>query len=180
LDEDNTKLFFDENIIKKSFQKKNNIVNYDKSDDFNKKKLQKKSIADQNDDSDSSSNMNLLSALNAPTSIVEIKEHKLNQKREVILFNENEIELGFKHKRNVKEFVKAIIDKQIRVEIIATIPENEGKKSELRKKQKSRLLYIRTFLVNQGISHNRIRIKFDKGSDLKISKNEVVLSFIGL
>ena len=131
-------------------------------------------------DSENSSNMKLLSALNAPTSIVEIKEQKINQKREVILFNENEIELGFKHKRNVKEFVKAIIDKQIRVEIIASIPENEEKKSELRKKQKSRLLYIRTFLVNQGISHNRIRIKFDKRSDLKISKNEVVLSFIGL
>ena len=179
MDEDNTKLFFDENIIKKSFQKKNNVVDYDKSEET-KKKLQKKSLTDQSNDSEGSNNIKLLSALNAPTSIVEIKEQKLNQKREVILFNEDEIELGFKHKRNVKEFVKAIIDKQIRVEIIASVPENELKKSELRKKQKSRLLYIRTFLIKQGISHNRIGIKFDKGSDLKISKNEVVLSFIGL
>ena len=58
--------------------------------------------------------MNLLTALNAPTSIVEIKEQNKSKTSEVIVFNENEIELGFKHKKNVKEFVKAIIDKQIR------------------------------------------------------------------
>ena len=33
------------------------------------------------------------------TSIVEIKEQQLNTKSEVILFSENEVELGFKQKK---------------------------------------------------------------------------------
>ena len=118
--------------------------------------------------------------MNAPTSIVEIKEQQVNKTSEVIIFNENEVELGFKHKKNVKEYVKAIIDKQIRIEIIASIPKNNLKDSDFKKKQKSRLLYIRTFLINQGISHNRIGIKFNEVKDSKKWENEVVLNFIGL
>ena len=75
----------------------------------------------------------MLSALNAPTSIVEIKEQQVTKTSEVIVFNENEIELGFKHKKNVKEFVKAIIDKQIRVEIVASLPKNNSKNLNLNK-----------------------------------------------
>ena len=86
------------------------------------KKVTKKSSYDENNGEQNSKNVNLLSALNAPTSIVEVKEQQINKKSEVIVFSENEVELGFKHKKNVKEFVKAIIDKQIRVEIIASLP----------------------------------------------------------
>ena len=46
--------------------------------------------------------------MNAPTSIVEIKEQQVNKTSEVIIFNENEVELGFKHKKNVKEYVKLL------------------------------------------------------------------------
>ena len=109
LEEDKTKLFFDENMIKQSFQKKKQIIESEKSEDF-KKKLQKKSSYGETNGDQNSKNVNLLSALNAPTSIVEIKEQQLNTKSEVILFSENEVELGFKHKKNVKEYVKAIID----------------------------------------------------------------------
>ncbi len=122
----------------------------------------------------------MLSALNAPTSIVELKEQQVTKTSEVIIFNENEIELGFKHKKNVKEYVKAIKDKQIRVEIVASLPKNNSQKSKLKQKQKSRLLHVRTFLINQGISHNRIGIKFNEGNDSKNWQNEVVLNFIGL
>ena len=172
-------MFFDENLIKQSFQKKKQITESEKTEDF-KKKLQKKSSSDETNGDQNSKNVNLLSALNAPTSIVEIKEQQVNKTSEVIIFNENEVELGFKHKKNVKEYVKAIIDKQIRIEIIASIPKNNLKDSDFKKKQKSRLLYIRTFLINQGISHNRIGIKFNEVKDSKKWENEVVLNFIGL
>ena len=179
VEEDKTKLFFDENLIKQSFQKKKQITESEKTEDF-KKKLQKKSSSDETNGDQNSKNVNLLSALNAPSSIVEIKEQQVNKTSEVIIFNENEVELGFKHKKNVKEYVKAIIDKQIRIEIIASIPKNNLKDSDFKKKQKSRLLYIRTFLINQGISHNRIGIKFNEVKDSKKWENEVVLNFIGL
>ena len=179
VEEDKTKLFFDENMIKQSFQKKKQITEPEKSDDF-KKKLQKKSSYDENNGEQNSKNVNLLSALNAPTSIVEVKEQQINKKSEVIVFSENEVELGFKHKKNVKEFVKAIIDKQIRVEIIASLPKKKSKMTEFKQKQKSRLLHVRTFLINQGISHNRIGIKFSEGNDSKNLENRVVLNFIGL
>ncbi|MBD22593.1 MAG: hypothetical protein CL572_02890 [Alphaproteobacteria bacterium] len=178
--EDRTKLFYDENIIKKSFINKKKITeNDDNSDDF-KKKLQKKSLSDESNGEQNTKNTNLLSALNAPTSIVELKEQQVTKTSEVIIFNENEIELGFKHKKNVKEYVKAIKDKQIRVEIVASLPKNNSQKSKLKQKQKSRLLHVRTFLINQGISHNRIGIKFNEGNDSKNWQNEVVLNFIGL
>ena len=95
-------MFFDENLIKQSFQKKKQITESEKSEDF-KKKLQKKSSSDETNGDQNSKNVNLLSALNAPSSIVEIKEQQVNKTSEVIIFNENEVELGFKHKKNVKE-----------------------------------------------------------------------------
>ena len=122
----------------------------------------------------------MLSALNAPTSIVEINEQPIAKKSEVIVFNEDEIDLGFKHKKNVKEFVKEILNKQIRVEVIASLPKKMSKNSEFKQKQKSRLLHVRTFLINQGISHNRIGIKFNEVNDSKNWENKVVLNFIGL
>ena len=44
-----------------------------------------------------------------------------------------------------KEFYKAIIDKQIRVEIIASLLKKKSKMTEFKQKQKSRLLHVRTF-----------------------------------
>ena len=128
--EDKTKLFYDENLIKKSFVNKK-IIETDKSDEF--KKQLKKSSSDESNGDQNTKNVNLLTALNAPTSIVEIKEQQETKTSEVIVFNENEIELGFKHKKNVKEFVKAIIDKQIRVEIVASLPKNSSKNLNLNK-----------------------------------------------
>ena len=130
IEEDKTKLFFDENMIKQSFQKKKQKM---KKQMILKRNYKKKSLSDETNGYQNEKNTNLLSALNAPTSIVEIKEQQINTKREVIVFNENEIELGFKHKKNVKEFVKAIIDKQIRIEIIASLPKNNSKDTNLKK-----------------------------------------------
>ena len=45
---------------------------------------------------------------------------------------------------------------------------------------KSRSLYIRAFLINQGISHNRIKIETNEENVTKNWKNEVILNFIGV
>ena len=66
-------------MIKQSFQKKKQITESEKSEDF-KKKLQKKSSYGETNGDQNSKNVNLLSALNAPTSIVEIKEQQVNKK----------------------------------------------------------------------------------------------------
>ena len=78
IEEDKTKLFFDENMIKQSFQKKK-ITKNEKTDEY-KKKLQKKSLSDESNEYPNAKNTSLLSALNAPTSIVEIKEQQINKK----------------------------------------------------------------------------------------------------
>ena len=41
-----------------------------------------------------------------------------------------------------------------------------------------RKLYIRAFLINQGISHNRIIIEINEEKITKQWKNEVILKFI--
>ena len=49
-----------------------------------------------------------------------------------------------------------------------------------KKLQKTRALHLRTFLINLGISHNRISIKIDKKRNISKSwKNELTLIFIG-
>ena len=49
-----------------------------------------------------------------------------------------------------------------------------------KKISKSRSLYIRAFLINQGISHNRIKIETNEENVTKNWKNEVILNFIGV
>jgi hypothetical protein len=45
---------------------------------------------------------------------------------------------------------------------------------------KTRALFLRTFLIKQGISHNRISIKIDNKRNIsKNWKNELTLIFIG-
>ena len=52
--------------------------------------------------------------------------------------------------------------------------------SKYKKISKSRSLYIRAFLINQGISHNRIKIETNEENVTKNWKNEVILNFIGV
>ena len=53
----------------------------------------------------SQNNGDLLTALNTPNSIAEIKENRANEKRETIFFNESEIDLGIRQK---KKFISNI------------------------------------------------------------------------
>ena len=85
-----------------------------------------------------------------------------------------------KQKKKIKDFVNVIINKPVKVVISTSAPQKKNEKNNYQKIQKTRVLYIRTFLINQGISHNRITIKYKKGSISKNWKNEVILSFIGV
>ena len=72
----------------------------------------------------------------------------------------------------------AIKERQIRVVITTSIKKNSSDYKKYKKILKSRSLYIRAFLINQGISHNRIIIEINEEKITKKWKNEVVLKFI--
>ena len=152
-----------------------------KQSDDAKKQLRKKSPLknDGIDDIDKKNN-NLITTLNKPKSIVELKEQKIDEKREILYFTQNELELGLKQKRKLKEFVGIIKNKPIRVVITTSLEKNDNQFKKYKKLLKSRALNIRTFLINQGISHNRIRLELKEKKISKNWKNEVILSFIGV
>ena len=179
-DEDNTKLFYDENVLKKSFLKKDQIIQDLKITD-NKKKLPKKN-QDNSDFNDTQRNLNgdLVAALSSPRSVMEVKEFKSSEKKETLLFTESEIELGLKQKIRIKEYISLILDKPVKIVIGSSTPKGLKNSPVEKKLQKTRALYLRTFLINQGISHNRISIKIDKKRNIsKNWKNELTLIFIG-
>ena len=83
IEEDNTKLFYDENVLKKSFLKKDQIIKDLKVSD-NKKKLPKKN-SDNADINNSKQSLNgdLVAALSSPRSVMEVKEFKSSEKKEL-------------------------------------------------------------------------------------------------
>ena len=180
VEEDDTKLFYDENILKKSFLKKDQIIQDSKFTD-NRKKLPKK-IQDDEDFDSTQQNLNgdLVAALSSPRSVMEVKEFKSSEKKETLLFNDSEIELGLKQKRRIREYINLILDKPVKIVIGSSTPKGFKNSPVEKKLQKTRALYLRTFLINQGISHNRISIKIDKKRNIsKNWKNELTLIFIG-
>ena len=71
------------------------------------------------------------------------------------------------------------MDKPVKIVIDLSTPVGFKSFSVEKKLQKTRALYLRTFLINHGISHNRISIKFDKKRNIsKNWKNELTLIFI--
>ena len=67
------------------------------------------------------------------------------------------------------------------MKVIKTFFSKKEKNFDKYKKiSKSRTLYIRAFLINQGISHNRIKIETNEENVTKNWKNEVILNFIGV
>ena len=117
-------------------------------------------------------------ALNNSSAILELKEQKKNFSREVLYFEDLVEQLGFKQKKQLKEFSNAIKDRQIRVVITTSIKKKSSDYKKYKKISKSRSLYIRAFLINQGISHNRIIIEINEEKITKQWKNEVILKFI--
>ena len=181
IENDNTKLFYDENVLKRSFLKKDQIIEDFKITD-NKKKLPKKNEDDDTaiENTQSNENGDLIAALSSPRSVMEVKEFKSSEKKETLLFNESEIELGLKQKKRIREYINLILDKPVKIIIGSSTPSGLKNSPVEKKLQKTRALYLRNFLINQGISHTRISIKIDNKRNIsKNWKNELTLIFIG-
>ena len=120
--EDNTKLFYDENVLKKSFLKKDQIIKDLKVSD-NKKKLPKKN-SDNADINNSNQNLNgdLVAALSSPRSVMEVKEFKSSEKKETLFFSDREVEIGLKQKKRIKEYINLILDRPVRIVIDLSTP----------------------------------------------------------
>ena len=174
-----TKQFFDESSIKRTFKKNNEKI---EKNSVNKKKLEKKSF--QNDSNVKQKNKKenelLAAIIKKPSSIVELKEQVISSKREILMFESNKEELGIKQKKMLKEFANIIKDKPVKIVIKTFFSKKEKNFDKYKKISKSRSLYIRAFLINQGISHNRIKIETNEENVTKNWKNEVILNFIGV
>ena len=96
------------------------------------------------------------------------------------IFDSNNEELGIKHKKKLKEFALIIKDKPVKIIIRTYVSKNEKDYNKYKKILKSRSLFVRAFLINQGISHNRIKIETNEENITKNWKNEVILNFIGV
>ena len=115
-----------------------------------------------------------------PSSIVELKEQVVNSKREILNFENDDEQLAIKQKKKLKEFANIIKDKPVKIIIKTFVSKDEEDFNKFKKISKSRSLYIRAFLINQGISHNRIKIETNEENVTKNWKNEVILNFIGV
>ena len=80
----------------------------------------------------------------------------------------------------MKEFAIIIKDKPVKIIIKTSFSKNQKDFQQYKRISKSRSLYIRAFLINQGISHNRIKIETNEENTTKNWKNEVILNFIGV
>ena len=181
IEEDNTKLFYDENILKRSFLKKDKEFEGFRIID-NKKKLPDKYQDDNANtiNNHQNSNGDMITALISPQSVMQVKEFKSSEKKEILLFNKNETELGLKQKKRIKEYISLILDKPVKIVIGSSTPSGLKNSPIEKKLLKTRALFLRTFLINQGISHNRISIKIDNKRNIsKNWKNELTLTFIG-
>ena len=122
----------------------------------------------------------LAAIIKKPSSIVELKKQIVNEKREVLNFDNNIEELGIKQKKKLKEFAQIIKDKPVKIIIKTFVHKDEKEFNKYKKISKSRSLFIRAFLINQGISHNRIKMETNEENITKNWKNEVILNFIGV
>lgn len=167
--EDNTKYFFDENVIEKlsSSDEKEKVIQNNKKE---KKKLEKKITKLEENSFESKQNRrNIMTAFNAQP-IIQLEEKTFTEKTEIFSFKSSQLDLDTSQKIKISEYVGQVINKPIKIEI-------KLNSSQKNKTAKSRSLLIRAFLVKLGISHNRINIEFDeKYSD--INKNEIAISFI--
>ena len=96
------------------------------SDDAKKQLIKKSPLKNDGIDDIDKKNNNLITALNKQKSIVELKEQKIDEKREILYFTQNELELGLKQKRKLKEFVGIIKNKPIRVVITTSLEKNDN------------------------------------------------------
>ena len=71
----------------------------------------------------------------------------------------------------ISEYVSLIKNKPIKIHIKSSVLEDDLEIN------KSRTLLVRAFLVKLGISHNRIKIDFEKEFN-DINKDEIAISFI--
>ena len=173
------KQFFDESSIKKTFKKNNEKFERNSG---NKKKLEKKSFQKDSiiKQKDKKENEFHAAIIKKPSSIVELKEQVVSSKIEILMFESNKEELGIKQKKMLKEFANIIKDKPVKIVIKTFFSKQEKNFDKYKKISKSRSLYIRAFLINQGISHNRIKIETNDKNVTKNWKNEVILNFIGV
>ena len=88
--------------------------------------------------------------------------------------------MSIKQKKKLKEFANIIKDQPVKIIIKTFLSKDDDNFNKYKKISKSRSLYIRAFLINQGISHNRIKIETNKENITKNWKNEVILNFIGV
>jgi trichohyalin len=166
--------FFDEKFDKDLNKK---LIGKDLKNDESKKKLKKRSENLSNNGINKKKS-ELHTALNNSSAILELKEQKKNFSREVLYFDNLVEQLGLKQKKQLKEFSNAIKDKQIRIVITTSIKKKSTDYKKYKRISKSRSLYIRAFLINQGISHNRIIIEINEEKVTNQWKNEVILKFI--
>ena len=147
-----------------------------------KKKLEKKLVQNEKKIKNvkDKKDIDLLAAINKPSSIVQLKEQIISSKREILNFENNKEELGIKQKKQLKEFASIIKNKPVKIVIKTFLSRDEENFNKYKKISKSRSLYIRAFLINQGISHNRIKIVTNEENVTKNWKNEVILNFIGV
>mgnify|MGYP001314453029 CR=1 FL=1 len=93
------------------------------------------------------------------------------QKTEIFIYESNQIDLDTTQKMKISEYVSLIKNKPIKIHIKSSLFEDDLKIN------KSRTLLVRAFLVKLGISHNRIKIDFEKEFN-DINKDEIAISFI--
>ena len=105
----------------------------------------------------------MIAALSSPRSLMQVKEFKSSEKKEILTFKKNEIDLNLKQKKKNKEYINLILEKPVKIIIGSSTPSGLKKNFlDEKKLQKTRALLLRTFLINHGISHNRISIKIEK------------------
>ena len=166
---DNTKYFFDEGIVDKLSQKNTSKQVVDEK--LVKKKLQKKKEDYNNKNTQQPISENkIISAFNTKP-VIPLEKKKLNEKTEIFIYESNQIDLDTTQKMKISEYVSLIKNKPIKIHIKSSVFEDDLKIN------KSRTLLVRAFLVKLGISHNRIKIDFEKEFN-DINKDEIAISFI--
>ena len=95
---------------------------------------------------------------------------------EIFYYQKDKVELDIKQMMKISEYVNAVKEKPIKIEIQPTYKVNNTNKRLL----KSRLLLIRAHLIKLGISHNRIQIKTNNKGLTTDNDNddEIILNFI--
>ena len=86
----------------------------------NKKKLPSKKNQDDKadiNDNQQNSDGDMMTALISPQSVMQVKEFKSSEKKEILLFSKGDTELGLKQKKRIKEYINLILDKPVKIVI---------------------------------------------------------------